>query len=62
MLTHEELKARALSDPTVRAEHERIEREEMPMCRALHLKPARLAISTFFGQKSLQPSTLLGQD
>ncbi len=31
MRTHEELKALALSDPAVRAEYERIEREEMPM-------------------------------
>ncbi|GAA0229000.1 helix-turn-helix transcriptional regulator [Castellaniella daejeonensis] len=31
MRTHEELKALALSDPEVRAEYERIEREEMPM-------------------------------
>ena len=31
MRTHEELKALALSDPDVRAEYERIEREEMPM-------------------------------
>lgn len=31
MRTHEELKALALSDPAVRTEHERIEREEMPM-------------------------------
>lgn len=31
MRTHEELKALALSDPEVRAEYERIEREETPM-------------------------------
>ncbi len=31
MRTHEELKAIALSNPEVRAEYERIEREEMPM-------------------------------
>lgn len=31
MRTHEELKALALTDPEVRAEYERIEREEMPM-------------------------------
>lgn len=31
MRTHEELKAIALSNPVVRAEYERIEREEMPM-------------------------------
>jgi predicted transcriptional regulator len=31
MLTHEELKREILSDPIVRAEYERIEREEMPM-------------------------------
>jgi predicted transcriptional regulator len=35
MMTHEELKARALSDPAVRAEYERIEREEMPMLDAI---------------------------
>lgn len=31
MLSHEELKALALKSPRVRAEYERIEREEMPM-------------------------------
>jgi len=31
MITHEELKVLALSDPAVWAEYERIEREEMPM-------------------------------
>ena len=31
MRTHEELKALALSDPEVRTEYERIEREEMPV-------------------------------
>ena len=31
MRTHEELKAIALSNPAVRAEYERLEREEMPM-------------------------------
>lgn len=31
MRTHEELKAIALSNPAVRAEYERIEREEMPV-------------------------------
>lgn len=31
MRTHEELKALALLDPAVRAEYERVEREEMPM-------------------------------
>lgn len=35
MRTHEELKALALSDPEVRAEYERIEREEMPMLDAI---------------------------
>lgn len=35
MRTHEELKALALSDPAVRAEYERIEREEMPMLDAI---------------------------
>ncbi|MEN9472585.1 MAG: hypothetical protein RLZZ495_674 [Pseudomonadota bacterium] len=35
MLTHEQLKAKALSDPIVRAEYERIEREEMPMFDAI---------------------------
>ncbi|MDR2366005.1 MAG: helix-turn-helix domain-containing protein [Zoogloeaceae bacterium] len=35
MLTHEELKAVALSNPNVRAEYERIEREEMPMLDAI---------------------------
>lgn len=35
MRTHEELKARALSSPAVRAEYERIEREEMPMFDAI---------------------------
>ncbi len=31
MLTHEQFKAKALLDPAVRAEYERLEREEMPM-------------------------------
>ncbi|MDX3895724.1 helix-turn-helix transcriptional regulator [Pusillimonas sp.] len=35
MRTHEELKALALSDPEVRTEYERIEREEMPMLDAI---------------------------
>lgn len=35
MRTHEELKALALSNPAVRAEYERIEREEMPMLDAI---------------------------
>lgn len=35
MHTHEELKALALSDPEVRGEYERIEREEMPMLDAI---------------------------
>lgn len=35
MRTHEELKAIALSNPVVRAEYERIEREEMPMFDAI---------------------------
>jgi hypothetical protein len=35
MLTHEELKTQILSDPEVRAEYERIEREEMPMLDAI---------------------------
>lgn len=35
MRTHEELKAIALSRPSVRAEYERIEREEMPMLDAI---------------------------
>lgn len=35
MRTHEELKAIALSDPAVREEYERIEREEMPMLDAI---------------------------
>ncbi|MDR0779798.1 MAG: helix-turn-helix transcriptional regulator [Pseudomonadales bacterium] len=35
MLTHKQLKARLLSDPVVRAEYERIEREEMPMLDAI---------------------------
>jgi predicted transcriptional regulator len=34
-MTHEELKAEILSDPEVRAEYERIEREEMPMLDAI---------------------------
>ena len=33
--THEEMKAIALSNPAVRAEYERIEREEMPMLDAI---------------------------
>ncbi len=35
MRTHEDLKPLALSDPEVRAEYERIEREEMPMLDAI---------------------------
>lgn len=35
MLEHAELKAKALADPQVRAEYERIEREEMPMLDAI---------------------------
>jgi predicted transcriptional regulator len=35
MRTHEELKALALQDPEVKAEYERIEREEMPMLDAI---------------------------
>ncbi|MDR1275129.1 MAG: helix-turn-helix transcriptional regulator [Candidatus Accumulibacter sp.] len=35
MLTHDELKTAILSDPVVRAEYERIEREEMPMLDAI---------------------------
>lgn len=35
MLTHKELKAKALADPAVQAEYERIEREEMPMLNAI---------------------------
>ncbi|MDO8349876.1 MAG: helix-turn-helix transcriptional regulator [Gallionella sp.] len=35
MRSHEELKAIALSNPIVRAEYERIEREEMPMFDAI---------------------------
>lgn len=35
MLTHKQLKAKALSDPEVRAEYERLEREEMPMFDAI---------------------------
>ncbi len=35
MRTHEELKALALSKPAVRAEYERIERDEMPMFDAI---------------------------
>ncbi|MDO9214592.1 MAG: helix-turn-helix transcriptional regulator [Methylococcales bacterium] len=35
MLTHEELKAKLLSDPEVKAEYDRIEREEMPMLDAI---------------------------
>lgn len=31
MLTHEQLKAKMLNKPAVRAEYERIERNEMPM-------------------------------
>jgi predicted transcriptional regulator len=42
MLTHDELKEKALSDPEVRAEYERIEREEMPMLDAI-LKARREA-------------------
>ncbi|MDD4963252.1 MAG: helix-turn-helix transcriptional regulator [Gallionella sp.] len=35
MHTHEELKVIALSNPAVRAEYDRIEREEMPMLDAI---------------------------
>lgn len=35
MLTHAELKAKMLENPAVRAEYERIEREEMPMLDAI---------------------------
>jgi predicted transcriptional regulator len=35
MLTHAELKEKMLSNPAVRAEYERIEREEMPMLDAI---------------------------
>ena len=35
MLTHAEFKAKMLEDPIVRAEYERIEREEMPMLDAI---------------------------
>lgn len=42
MRTHKELKAIALSNPAVRAEYERIEREEMPMLDAI-LKARREA-------------------
>ena len=42
MRTYDELKAKALSNPAVRAEYERIEREEMPMLDAI-LKARREA-------------------
>jgi predicted transcriptional regulator len=35
MLTYEELKAKALENPAVKAEYERIEREEMPALDAI---------------------------
>lgn len=35
MRTHEEMKALALSNPAVRAEYDRINREEMPMLDAI---------------------------
>ena len=35
MLTHEQFKAKALQDPAVRAEYERLECEEMPMLDAI---------------------------
>lgn len=35
MRTHKDLKAKALTNPDVRAEYERIEREEMPMFDAI---------------------------
>ena len=35
MLTHDELARKMLEDPSVRAEYERIEREEMPMLDAI---------------------------
>lgn len=35
MLTHEQLKAQALENPAVRAEYERLQREEMPMLDAI---------------------------
>jgi predicted transcriptional regulator len=41
-MTHEELIEKMLSDPKVRAEYERIEREEMPMLDAI-LKARREA-------------------
>ena len=42
MLTHEEFKAKALQNPAVRAEYERLEVEEMPMLDAI-LKARREA-------------------
>ncbi len=35
MLTHAKLKTKALENPLVRAEYERIERDEMPMLEAI---------------------------
>lgn len=35
MLTYDEMKAKMLENPTIRAEYERIEREEMPMLDAI---------------------------
>lgn len=35
MLTHEQFKAKALADPAVRAEYERLQREEGPMLDAI---------------------------
>lgn len=35
MLTYDEMKAKMLENPNVRAEYERIEREEMPMLDAI---------------------------
>ena len=35
MRTHEEMKAIALSNPAVRAEYDRVNREEMPMLDAI---------------------------
>jgi hypothetical protein len=47
MLSHDELIAKMLQNPQVRAEYERIEREEMPMQGAILSvrKQAKLALS-----------------
>ncbi|MDR2213723.1 MAG: helix-turn-helix transcriptional regulator [Pseudomonadales bacterium] len=45
MLTHKELKAKALANPGVRAEYERIEREEMPMLDAILKARAEAGLS-----------------